>query len=229
MIDAKRRCEQKEFDKRMHVLGQDAAAASSAAEAGRKTHEVDAIDLLRSQEYDLLAALLGRAPNLGVLHAVSRIKGDASPLGMAHVMLADAAARATPDRVSQEFFDLFVGVGRGELLPYASYYLTGFLNERPLARVRDDLRLLGIERDGALHEPEDHIAFLLETMAGLAAGRFEAPPGADRRFFEAHVQPWAPRFFADLEAARSADFFRAVGALGGLFIDIEREAFAIGA
>ena len=136
--------------------------------------EIDEIDLLRAAEYGLLSLLLGKAPDADTLKRVATLKGDGSDLGMAHIELASAAA-ATDDRaVSKEFFDLFIGLGRGELLPYASYYLTGFLHERPLARVREDLDALGIERAGPSREPEDHVAILLEVMAGLARGDFEA-------------------------------------------------------
>jgi len=190
---------------------------------------VDDVDLLRSREYDLLAVLLGRAPTREVLDGLSELKGDATPLGLAHLALADAAAKADPDALQREFFDLFIGVARGELLPYGSYYLTGFLHERPLASVRESLSGLGIERADNIFEPEDHIAILCEVMAGLAAGRFETEPGAERRFFERHLRPWAPRFFADLETAKSASFYRAVGRVGGLFMDIEAEAFAMDA
>jgi TorA maturation chaperone TorD len=189
----------------------------------------DDIDLLRSHEYDLLAVLLGRAPTREVLERLSALKGDATPLGLAHLALADAAAEADPDALQREFFDLFVGVSRGELLPYGSYYLTGFLHERPLASVRESLSALGIERADNVFEPEYHIAILCEVMAGLAAGRFDTEPGADRRFFERHLRPWAPRFFVDLETAKSANFYRAVARVGGLFMDIEAEAFAMDA
>ena len=172
----------------------------------------DEIDILRAHEYDLLAVLIGRAPTREVLDRLRELKGDASPLGLAHMALAEAAAKADPDAVQREFFDLFIGVGRGELLPYASYYLTGFLHERPLASVRESLSALGIERADDIFEPEDHVAILCEVMAGLAARRFDAEPGAERRFFERHLRPWAPRFFADLETAQAARFYRAVGA-----------------
>jgi TorA maturation chaperone TorD len=132
-------------------------------------------------------------------------------------------------RVSREFFDLFIGLGQGELLPYASYYLTGFLQERPLARVREDLARLGIERADSHREPEDHAAILCEAIAGLCAGRFDAEPGEDRRFFERHLKPWAARFFADLETAEAARFYRAVGRIGRTFMEIEAEAFAMDA
>jgi TorA maturation chaperone TorD len=196
--------------------------ASHVAEA-----EADEIDLLRSHEYNLLAIVLGRAPERDLLGRLVELRGDQSALGSAHIALAQAAAAADPDAVEREFFDLFVGLGRGELLPYASYYLTGFLNERPLARVREDLGALGVERVPDQREPEDHIAILLEVMAGLASGRFAADRDAERGFFDRHLKPWAERLFADLEAAKSARFYRAVGALGRLFMEIEAEAFAM--
>ena len=190
---------------------------------------IDEIDLLRAHEYDLLALLLGRAPVKDVLDRLSVLKGDASPLGLAHIALAEIASRVNADELSREFFDLFIGVGRGELLPYASYYLTGFLNERPLARVREDLNRFGIECAEGQHDPEDHVAILCEVMAGLAAGRFDVESGADRRFFERHLQPWAACFFADLETARHARFYRPVGAIGRIFMEIEAQAFAMDA
>jgi TorA maturation chaperone TorD len=160
--------------------------------------EIDEIDRLRAAEYGLLSLLLGKAPDAATLKRVAMLKGDGSDLGMAHVELATAAAATDHRAVSREFFDLFIGLGRGELLPYASYYLTGFLHERPLARVREDLGALGIERAGPSREPEDHIAILLEVMAGLARGVFEAEFAEQARFFERHLKPWAARMFAYL-------------------------------
>jgi TorA maturation chaperone TorD len=189
--------------------------------------DIDEIDRLRAAEYDLLALLLGKAPDADTLSRVAALKGDASDLGMAHVELAAAAAAADDRAVSKEFFDLFIGLGRGDLLPYASYYMTGFLHERPLARVREDLDGLGIERAGPSREPEDHIAILLEVMAGLALGSFEADFTEQARFFERHLKPWASRMFADLEMSGSANFYRAVGHVGRAFMELESEAFTL--
>jgi TorA maturation chaperone TorD len=189
--------------------------------------QLDEIDHLRAAEYGLLSLLLGKAPDADTLSRVTALKGDASDLGMAHIELAAAAAASDDRAVSKEFFALFVGVGRGDLLPYASYYLTGFLHERPLARVREDLDRLGIERAGPSREPEDHIAILLEVMAGLARGEFEADFAEQARFFERHLKPWASRMFADLEMAQSANFYRAVGRVGRVFMELESEAFTL--
>ncbi len=196
-------------------------------EPANMADDVDEIDAARAQEYALLAALLVRAPDAEFLSRLAGLRGDATPLGLAHVALAEAASQTDAVRVGREFFDLFIGLGRGELLPYASYYLTGFLHERPLARLRDDLAVLGVERAEGNAEPEDHAAILCEIMAGIAGGHFTAPAGADRQLFERHMAPWIGRFFADLERAEAADFYRRVGALGRVFIQVEMEAFAL--
>jgi len=191
------------------------------------TAAVDEVDAARANEYALLSVLLARAPDAGMLARLAAIRADASPLGLAHAALAEAAAATSVERTEREFFDLFIGVGRGELLPYGSYYLTGFLQERPLARLREDLARLGIERVDGNYEPEDHAAIMCEIMAGLIGGKFPAPAGADRELFERHLAPWIGRFFADLERAEAADLYRRVGALGRLFVAIETEAFAL--
>lgn len=189
--------------------------------------DIDEVDAARAQEYALLSALLVRAPDAALLEKLALLRGDATPLGVAHVALAEAASQTTVARVEREFFDLFIGMGRGELMPYGSYYLTGFLNERPLARLREDLGKLGIERVEKNVEPEDQAATLCEIMSGLADGRFGASPGADQQIFEKHVAPWMGRFFTDLERADAARFYRAVGTIGRLLVEIETEAFAI--
>jgi TorA maturation chaperone TorD len=191
------------------------------------TSDIDETDSARSQEYGLLSVLLARAPDAEMLQRLGTLRGDATPLGLAHVALGEAAAEADAERVSREFFDLFIGLGRGELMPYGSYYLTGFLHDRPLARLRDDLAALGIARAEGNAEPEDHAAILLEIMSGVTGGRFAAPAGTDRQLFEKHLAPWIGRFFADLERAEHADFYKNVGALGRLFIQVEMEAFAL--
>jgi len=189
--------------------------------------DIDETDAARSHEYGLLAVLLMRAPDADLLSRLCALRGDPSPLGLAHMALAEAAEKADPASVEREYFELFIGLGRGEVLPYASYYLTGFLHDRPLARLRDDLQRLGVERAEGNAEPEDHAAILCEIMAGVLDGRFAAPEGTDRALFEKHMKPWIGRFFADLERAEHADFYRHVGALGRLFVQVEMEAFAL--
>jgi TorA maturation chaperone TorD len=196
-------------------------------ESGENSREVDDIAVARAQEYALLATLLARAPDAELLLQLAALRGDATPLGLSHAALAQAASETTVEAIEREYFGLFIGLGRGELLPYASYYLTGFLQERPLARLRSDLALLGIERAEANFEPEDHAATLCEIMSGIVSGQLPAPAGTDQQIFEKHLAPWIDRFFADLEQAGSADFYRRVGTFGRVFVEIETEAFAL--
>src|SRR5262245_30539510 len=191
------------------------------------TSLTDEVDAARAQEYALLATLLARAPDAQLLGRLARLRGDPSPLGMAHAALGEAAARLDVETVGREYFDLFVGVGRGELLPYGSYYLTGFLYERPLARLRGDLKRLGIERANGQSEPEDSAATLCEIMAVLASASIETPPEAEREIFERHIAPWMGRFFADLAICEKAHFYARVGALGHTFLEIEAEALRL--
>ena len=196
-------------------------------EPGENSRESDEVATARAQEYALLAAMLARAPDAQLLENLASLRGDATPLGVAHAALAQAASETTVERVEREYFDLFIGLGRGELLPYGSYYLTGFLNERPLARLRADLAPLGIERVEGNCEPEDHAAILCEIMSGLVSGRLPAPAGTEQTIFEKHLAPWIGRFFADLEQTKAANLYQRVGTLGRVFMDIETQASAL--
>ncbi len=190
---------------------------------------IDMIDRTRGDQYRFLASLLSQAPTPQMLDAIAALSPDNSAYGTAVAALARAAAGAVHAKVEREFFELFVGVGRGELLPYASFYQTGFLNERPLAEVRADLSRLGVARVEGRFEPEDHLALLLEVMADMAQGRIAA--GHDRQvaFFNRHLAPWAAQFFDDLAVAPSAEFYRPVAEIGRLFVDIEARGFTLAA
>jgi TorA maturation chaperone TorD len=190
---------------------------------------VDEIDRARAREYALLATLLSRSPDAEMIARLTALTGDATPLGAAHAALGQAAARTDEARAGREFFDLFTGLGQGELLPYASHYLAGSLYGRPLARLRETFQRLSIERAIGHPEPEDHLAILCEIMAGLINGDITGPVGSDRAFFDEHLARWIGRFFVDLERAQSADFYARVGSLGRVFVDIEAEAFALSA
>jgi TorA maturation chaperone TorD len=186
----------------------------------------DELDRARAQEYALLARLLARSPDAALIQRLAQLGGDATPLGLAHAALGQAAARASAEQVEREYVDLFAGLGQNGLFPYASHYRAGALYGRPLADLRDELRHLGIE-GATTSEPEDHVATLLEIMAGLAGGEIGATPGTDRQFFQQHLAPWIGRFFADLARVTSAEFYACVGTLGGIFIEIETEAFTL--
>lgn len=198
-----------------------------AAEAS--TDEILPEEELRARQYQLLARFLAAPPEAGVLDLASRFESDDTEYGRALGSLADRASQATPESASREYHELFIGIGRGELVPYASYYLTGFLNEKPLAKLRSDMARLGIARADDVREPEDHIAALCEMMAGLITGTFGAPLelAAQQTFFDRHLATWAPVFFEDLEKAKSAWLYAPVGRLGRVFMGIEKTAFAM--
>lgn len=186
-------------------------------------------DQARSELYDFLGLLLSRPADAGLLAQIRALEGDDSPLGGALGMLAKIAAVTTPEIAEREFNALFIGLGRGEFLPYASFYLTGFLNEKPLARLRQDMAERGIARAEDKREPEDNIASLMEMMAGMIQGRFGKVTSiaGQKSFFNAHIEPWAIHFFTDLQASDTSVFYGAVGALGRRFMEIEAEAFAM--
>ena len=185
----------------------------------------DRLDGERAALFALLGRLLSESPDAALLARLRGLGGDGETrLGEALSGLAAAAAVAEPAALEREFFQLFIGVGRGELLPYGSWYLSGFLHDRPLADLRGTLRGLGVERAPGVSEPEDHIAFLCDTLAGLIEGRFPGGTEEARNFFARHLRPWAARFFGDLEKAGAARFYRTVGALGRVAVEIEGAA-----
>lgn len=188
---------------------------------------LDPIDAARANLYLLLSRLILSVPDDRLLIDLRQVSGDESALGQALRDVAREADVLRVDAIVREHFELFVGVGRGEFLPYASYYITGFLYERPLVRARQDMRRLGIERGEGMSEPEDHAGFLMEAMAGIILRRFPAEGGAEKQFFVRHLEPWIERFFADVAASEKAVFYRSVARLGREFMRIEREAFAL--
>ncbi len=182
----------------------------------------------RAGLYKLLAAFLARPPDGALLDLAAGLRGPATPLGRALDELALRAAASDPEAAAREHEALFIGLARGELVPYASWYLTGFLHDRPLARLRQDMAALGLERQPGVAEPEDHIAAVCEVMATLTAEAADAAGEArERRFFDRHLAPWAGRFFKDLEGARAAVLYRPLGTLGRLFVEIEAAAWEL--
>jgi TorA maturation chaperone TorD len=201
--------------------------ASSAVADPLVGVELSEEDTSRSAVYRLLGRLLIAPPDASARAALAELRGDESALGQALNALAAEAARTDQD-LEREYHDLFIGLGRGELMPYGSYYLTGFLNEKPLALLRRDMARLGIARRESVREPEDHVGAVLEMMAGLIDGSFSVAPGdiaAQQQFFATHVEPVAPRLFADLERAEMARFYRPVARVGRLFLEVEASAF----
>lgn len=188
-------------------------------------------DRLRADLYNFLGLILARPADQGLIDQTAGLTGDASPIGEAVTTLAKVARISKPRAVESEYNRLFIGLGRGELLPYASYYLTGFLNEKPLAALRQDMTARGLARAENVFEPEDNIASLMEMMGAMIVGRFGSPAtlGQQKTFFNKHVAPWAAHFFSDLEGAKNSVFYAPVGRLGRAFMEIESETFRMSA
>jgi TorA maturation chaperone TorD len=193
------------------------------------TAQIAEEDALRADLYRFMSALLANPPSRDLLTRTAALTGDETPLGKSITTLAKLARAGTPSSVEREFNTLFIGIARGELLPYASFYMTGFLNEKPLALLRADMAAQSISRAVNVYEPEDNIASLLEMMAGLIDGSFGAPASLEvqKTFFNRHIAPWAGHFFTDLEAAKASVFYAPVGSIGRSFMEIEREAFRL--
>jgi TorA maturation chaperone TorD len=185
----------------------------------------------RAHTYRLLGVLLGAPPKaaeLGALQAIQVGEADRNtPMGPVWEGLRMAAAMSDVRRLDDEYHDLFIGIGRGELVPYGSWYLTGLLMDQPLAVLRATLAELGFERQDGVCEPEDHAAALCETMAMIIENSDEIGFERQRTFFDSHMAPWLGRFFADLKGARSARFYRAVGELGDRFMRTEQQYFSM--
>ena len=192
----------------------------------KPTQFIDEVETARALVYRMLGHALAQPPDAGLLARLARLDGDGSAIGTALRGLAAQAADCSVAAARLEYDALFIGVARGELVPYASFYLTGFLHERPLARLRADLVRLGLARTPGRSDPEDHMATVCEVMATL----IEQPRGpAEAEFFSRHLEPWASGFFTDLEGAASARLYRPVGAIGRLMIELDRQGFAYAA
>jgi len=189
-------------------------------------------DQVRAHVYGLLAALL-RAPVGGdLLRVLAAIElpqdlssSTSDNFADAWRVLKLAAVRAREDTVNDEYHALFIGLGRGEVMPYSSWYLTGFLMDKPLAILRSDLQALGLERQENVQEPEDHAAALCECMGMLISGHAQA--GIEQKFYHNHIEPWMKVFFTDLGNAQSAQFYKAVAEFGGQFIEFESRYLAM--
>jgi TorA maturation chaperone TorD len=207
-------------------------AANKKLEAMQSSSPIplDREDSGRQQLYALIARLLsGRADVEHEMEAAAHLAQGDHELNRQCARLRDALAQISQEDFEQRYHDLFIGLGRGELLPFGSFYLTGFLNEKPLAALRRDLARLGFARAAGVHEPEDHVAALCDVMAQLigesATGEFSLDE--QKRFFAAHMKPWAAQFFADLETAKSAGPFAPLGRIGQIFMTIETEGFGM--
>lgn len=183
---------------------------------------------VRSNTYSILASLLSSTPSLDLLDYLKHIATpadadeDVGEMGHAWLALKSAALEVDIDKLDDEFHTLFIGVGRGAIVPFGSWHITGFLMDKPLSELRDDLKALGIESDENEKDPEDHIAALCECMS-LIINADDIDESRERQFFIRHIKPWAEKFFQELQAASSAAFYKPVGALGQAFMQLESQ------
>jgi len=198
----------------------DAVAVTSVSQISEE-------DEARSGVYALLGAVLVRPCSQELRAFIQSIgeDGDAVDGGLPWRELKEQITVADLEALGHDFHDLFVGLGRGELLPYGSVYLTGFLQEKPLAELRVDLRKLGFETSEGTHEPEDHAGALCEVMSIMTGTPDEFSYDTQKAFFEKHMGSWMTAFFDDLIKARDSGFYRVVGEFGKSFMQIEKQYF----
>jgi len=182
----------------------------------------------RADLYGLLATLYSAPPSQDLIDTIAsaRSEGD-GVLQHAWAELVSACRTAQAEAVRDEYETLFIGVGKPEVMLYGSYYLSGFLMEKPLAALRTDLANLGLERDESVPESEDHIAMLCEVMRYLIASNefAQASLASQQAFFATHMQPWLLRLCDAIDEHPSSRFYRGVTGLARAFFEVEMQAF----
>ena len=186
-------------------------------------------DQLRADMYSFLANLLRAEPSVELVNQLTKLESDESPIGKSIKTLSKLASSLDLPTIRDEYVRIFIGVGRGEILPFASYYLTGFLKDKPLAKLRNDMKEIGIQLAENVKEPEDHIASLFDMMSGLILGKFSKKfsIGEQKDFFNKHLAPWVDLLMRDIESSRIAVFYSPIGTIGREFMEIERSSFSM--
>ena len=208
----------------------DIESSQSVGQVAVEWHEnpVEQEQQYRAAAYGMLAALLRDVPDATLMSQVAKFSGvdeGGDEMALSMSLLGLAAERCSVESVNDEYHALFIGIGRGELLPYGSFYLTGFLMEKPLGDLRDDLDRLGYEREAEVHEPEDHVAALCEVMAMLIQDGSSID--TQRVFFVSHINSWFKQFFTEMSAADNAVFYKAVARFGAAFLEIEKHYLSV--
>jgi len=211
----------------LHVQAQDYQEHYSVEP--ESTGIIDQEQQYRANAYSLLAALLRSSPDSQILDRLSsltqQVQGEGDSLRVSMSMLGLSSRTLTASAIQDEYHDLFIGLGKGEVVPYGSWYLTGFLMEKPLSELRDDLKQLGFERNESVTEPEDHAAALCEVVSLMITD--DTDLNVQRKFFQTHMVNWMGRFFNDLSEAKSAIFYKALGRFGAEFISFENKYFSM--
>ncbi|MGR5212453.1 TorD/DmsD family molecular chaperone [Vibrio rotiferianus] len=180
---------------------------------------------LRTEIYLVLSALFRSAPSEEMIEFLTSLEVEPSESAMqkAWIALQQAAKDSNREALEDEYQDLFIGIGRGEVMPFGSWHMTGAMMEKPLAEIRRDLELLGFERDENVKEPEDHIAALCEVMSMLTAEEEDL----QQAVFNKHIAPWFGSFTRQLENAASANFYKPAAQLCEAFLTLEQVRFSV--
>ncbi|WP_159656557.1 TorD/DmsD family molecular chaperone [Vibrio atypicus] len=179
---------------------------------------------LRTEIYLLISALFRQCPNQEMLDFLADLETESeqSEMQKAWQAISAAAKNSQAEALSDEYQELLIGIGRGEVVPFASWHRTGSLMEKPLAEIRHDLQLLGFEREEQVKEPEDHIAALCEVMAMMT----NEEEGLQQVFFNKHIGPWFKSLVNQIRQAEHADFYAAVADLLDAFLTLEQVRFS---
>lgn len=196
------------------------------------SHPVDPQERMRADYYGLLGHLFYAAPDAALLAALAQSGALAAgaPLSDAWNGLRRAAGATTAEAVRAEYDDIFIGVGKPAVMLYASYYLAGFLNEKPLAELRAHLATLGLARRAGAGEPEDHFAGLADVMRQLILDESRSPAERDAvqaQFFSRFIEPCYERMCDAIDGVAGAAFYRGLGGFARAFLDIEKSYFSI--
>jgi len=180
---------------------------------------------LRTEIYLVLSALFRSAPSEEMIEFLTSLEVEPSESAMqkAWIALQQAAKDSNREALEDEYQDLFIGIGRGEVMPFGSWHMTGAMMEKPLAEIRHDLELLGFERDENVKEPEDHIAALCEVMSMLTGEEEDL----QQAVFNKHIAPWFNSFTQQLENAQSANFYKPAAQLCEAFLTLEQVRFSV--
>ncbi|MHA2690023.1 TorD/DmsD family molecular chaperone [Vibrio harveyi] len=180
---------------------------------------------LRTEIYLVLSALFRSAPSEEMIEFLTSLEVEPSESAMqkAWIALQQEAKDSNREALEDEYQDLFIGIGRGEVMPFGSWHMTGAMMEKPLAEIRHDLELLGFERDENVKEPEDHIAALCEVMSMLTGEEEDL----QQAVFNKHIAPWFSSFTQQLENAESANFYKPAAQLCEAFLTLEQVRFSV--
>lgn len=185
----------------------------------------------RAEVYGLLAALFYAPPSPELL-AQLRVAVTEAPAAGGFLeepwrQFVGTVRDLSDAQVANEYDALFGGVGKPEVYLFGSFYLSGFLNEKPLAALRSDLAALSLARDETMPETEDHFACVCEVMRYLIAGDDVevANLTQQQKFFSTHVQPWVPAMCEAIGAHPKARFYAALAAFTAAFVSVETQGF----